>query len=269
MKHEELVIMNKKGFTIAEIFIALAIVGVLTVVLFPVIQRSTPDQNRIMFRKTFNALSQAVSNMSFDDINYPESVKGTITDTGQSVPEGFNNQSGTYTAGTKFCTLLADQFNTIGTVTCGSTVTCNSVATAGWGSFTTSDGVDWRTFEGVGTVCNRTCTDAECTTSFPMNMTTHAYQSKIIIDIDGPDKGPNCSADSNAASFGLTQCSWWNACDGGSIPSGTKTADQYIIGVRFDGSLHLGSSDSNDGTATTDTDKCGSIMLSEATTNTQ
>lgn len=259
--------MNKKGFTLAEIFITLIVVGTLTVILFPVIQRSSPDQNKVMFRKTFNTLSQTVSNLSFDDVNYPESTTGTTTDTGQTVPSGFNNQVGTYTAGTKFCTLLADQMNTIGPVTCNSSVSCNSVSDI-WGSFTTSDGVDWRIFEGDGTVCGRACSGAECTTLFPINRSTHAYQSKIIVDVNGAAKGPNCSADSNATSFGLTRCSWYAACNGGTIPSGTQSADIYIIGVRYDGNLHLGSGDSYDGTSATDTDKCGSIMLAEPTTNT-
>lgn len=266
---------SKKGFTLAEVFIALAIVGVLTVVLIPMIQRSTPDQNRVMFRKTFNTLSQAVSNMSFDDVNYPESVTGQTSDTLQTVPKGFNNENA---SNIKFCTLLADELNTLGAVTCG-------ISSTTWGAFTTTDGVDWLTHEGPanaadfttrGYSCDTSVAAADCGKVFPMNMSTHAYQSKIIIDVNGASRGPNCSADINASKFpygnggaAITRCSWANACDGGSIPSGTQTADIYIIGVRFDGSLHLGSSDSNDGTATADTDKCGSLMLSAPTNNAQ
>lgn len=268
--------MNKKGFTMAEVVIALMIVGAMMVILFPIIRNSAPDKEKIMFRKSFNSLSQAISNMQFDDANYPESQTGTTTDTLQTVPKGFNNQPGTYTAGTKFCTLLADQFNTVGTVTCG-------VSSTSWGTFTTSDGVDWLTHEGPANAADFTtrgyaCTpaDTDCGKSFPMNMSTHAYQSKIIIDINGASIGPNCSSDSNAQLFpygnggaAISRCSWYAACNGGTIPSGTKTADIYIIGVRFDGSLHLGSGDVNDGTSTTDTDKCGTLMLADPTTNTQ
>jgi prepilin-type N-terminal cleavage/methylation domain-containing protein len=266
MKYEELVVMNKKGFTLAEVFIALIIVGVMTVILFPIIKQSFPDQNKVMFRKTFNTLSQAVSNLGFDDVNYPESATGTITDTGQTVPQGFNNQlpTTTYASGTKFCTLLADQLNTIGPVVCGGS------AGTGWGYFTTSDGGDWRTHEGLGTDYGYSCTDADCSKMFPMNMSTHAYQSKIFIDVNGPNKGPNCSTDSNAGAFpygnggaAITRCSWYNTCVAGSTnPAGT-TPDRYIIGVRFDGNLHLGSSDSG-----AETDICGSNMLSEPTNNT-
>lgn len=256
--------MNKNGFTMAEVVIALMIVGAMMVILFPIIRDNSPDQDKIMFRKAFNALSQAVSNMQFDDNNYPESATNPTSDTGQTVPRGFNNQPGTFTAGTKFCTLLADQLNTIGAVTCGSTVTCNTVASTGWGSFTTSDGVVWRTMEGAGTACNRTCTDSDCTVVFPLNRSNHAYQSKVFVDVDGPSRGPNCSTDSNAATLGLTRCSWYNTCTAGlPNPKGT-TPDNYIIGVRFDGNLHLGSSDSG-----AETDICGSNILSDPTTNTQ
>lgn len=256
--------MNKKGFTIAEIFIALMIVGALTVILFPVIQRSSPDQNKVMFRKAFNTLSQTVSNLSFDDTNYPETPTVATSDTGQSVPPGFSTQ-GSYTAGTKFCTLLANELNTIGAVNCNQSVTCGGVADV-WGSFTTADGADWRIYEGDGKVCGRTCSDSDCTKLFPINRSNHAYQSKIIVDVNGAAKGPNCSADSNATTFGLTRCSWYNACgttSPPSIPSGQQSADIYIIGVRFDGNIRLGSSD--DGS---DTDQCGSVMLAEPTTNT-
>lgn len=262
--------MNKKGFTIAEIFIALIIVGILMVMLAPVVQRSSPNQDKIMFRKAYNSLSQAISNMSFDDKNYPDTT--TTADTGQTVYQGFNNQLNYATAGVKFCTLLADQLNTIGDASCGQTLSCGGQSNGGWGSFTTSDGIVWRTYEGAdGTVCKRTCTNVgsrtDCSTSFPVNMTTHQYQSKIIVDVDGPNRGPNCSTDSNATSFGLSRCPTYNNCNPNAnptIPAGTTIADLYIIGVRFDGGLHLGSSD--DGT---ETDTCGSIILSESTTNTQ
>lgn len=254
--------MNKKGFTIAEVFIALAIVGALTVILFPVVQKSSPDQNKIMLRKTFNTLSQAVSNMSYDDVNYPETPEGTTTDTGQSVPPGFNNQSGSYTAGTKFCTLLAQQLNTIGPVDCAKSVTCNTV-TSTWGTFTTADGVDWRIYEGPGTVCKRTCTDSECNTTFPINRSNHAYQSKIIVDVNGSAKGPNCSNDHNASSFGLTKCNYLpETCNMDGLPM----PDIYIIGVRYDGNLRIGSSDSFD-TSVADGDACGELILDTPTSN--
>lgn len=274
MKYEETFIMNKKGFTVAEIFIALMIVGALTVILFPVIQSSSPDQNKVMFRKTFNTLSQTVSNLSFDDVNYPESPPLATSDTGQSVPQGFSNQT-TYTSGVKFCTLLTDQLNTIGPVNCGP-----PSEGAGWGSFTTADGAFWRVHEGPATAADYraqgySCTpsDADCGKSFPMNYSSHAYQTKIFVDVNGSAKGPNCSADSNAAKFpygsggaAISRCSWYNVCDPTQdppIPKGTQTADIYIIGVRFDGNIRLGSSD--DGS---DTDKCGSIILAQPTTNT-
>ena len=242
------------------------------VMLAPAIKSSSPDKNKIMFRKAYNSLSQAVSNMSFDDKNYPAT---TVTaNTGQSVYQGFNNlnPTATYASGTKFCTLLADQLNLLGSSSCGQSINCGGQTDSGWGSFTSSDGVEWRTYEGAsGKVCKRTCTDTGtetyCSTAFPLSMTTHQYQSKVIIDINGAATGPNCSTDSGAASFGISVCPNASNCNPSAtptIPTGTTIADIYIIGVRYDGGLHLGTSD--DGT---DTDTCGSIILSESTNNTK
>jgi len=50
--------MNRKGFSLLELLIVIAIIGVLGVVLMPNIQRSTPRYEREAFIARFNALLQ-------------------------------------------------------------------------------------------------------------------------------------------------------------------------------------------------------------------
>lgn len=242
--------MNKKGFTIAEIFIALMLIGALTVILFPVIQKSSPDQNKVMFRKTFNTLSQAVSNLINDDTSYPASSTGSTTVAPTiTVQKGFNNgecdTTGSYYQGSKFCNLLADQLNTIGPVTCSSSTN----DTAAWGDFITADGVVWRIYEGV-----LSATTAPANDCFPRSYSTNAYQTKIFVDVNGT-KGPNCTLDSSGAyiNFGYKA-----TC---------KDPDRFIIGVRFDGNLQVGCSTMPE--CTTPTDQNAIDILSEPTDNAQ
>ena len=57
----------KKAFTLAEIMIVLVIIGVLIATLLPAIKNSTPDEEVIKFKKTHNAILNAVQELSISD----------------------------------------------------------------------------------------------------------------------------------------------------------------------------------------------------------
>ena len=62
--------MIKKGFTLAEIMIVLAVIGVLTAILLPVAINSTPNENIMKFKKGHNALLSAIRELVNSDKYY-------------------------------------------------------------------------------------------------------------------------------------------------------------------------------------------------------
>lgn len=242
--------MAKKGFSLMEALLTMVIIGFVAAIVTPMLVKSSPDKNKVMFRKAYNVMLQGVSNLINDDTNYP----ATQVDITTGYQNGFNYTTATSNTSNKFCYFLTDSLNTIGSVTCPST----SAATNAY--FTTSDGIVWTIdFPSGGT-------DAAPNTQFPLSLTS--YSPKFVVDVDGTSKGPNCSTDDNATSYtfgsgagtALTRCSWYASCTAGTANPQNTTPDRYIIGIRFDGKLQVGSGSS--------TDDCANNILLFATTNT-
>ena len=63
--------MFKKGFTLIEILIAMALVGIIVAVLTPNIAKVMPDKKKALFIKAFTRTEMAVSNMINDPEMYP------------------------------------------------------------------------------------------------------------------------------------------------------------------------------------------------------
>ena len=62
----------KKAFTLTELLVALAVVGVLTAVLFPIIYNLMPDQNIMMAKRAYYSLQQGVADLINDEACYPD-----------------------------------------------------------------------------------------------------------------------------------------------------------------------------------------------------
>ena len=71
--------MFKKGFTLIEILVSMALVGVLVMVLTPNIAKLMPDKEKAMFIKAYTRTEMAVANMINDPEMYP--TKFDITET--------------------------------------------------------------------------------------------------------------------------------------------------------------------------------------------
>ena len=61
-----------KGFTLTELMIALAVVGIIVAVVTPAIMRTRPNKNKMMVKKTFYATEQIVSTLINDQRLYPD-----------------------------------------------------------------------------------------------------------------------------------------------------------------------------------------------------
>lgn len=196
----------KKGFTLSEVMITLGVLGVLAAILVPVITNSAPDRKKVMFKKAYSTLEKTVSELINDDVDYPSSAKGLIGSI--SVEQGFNYtaQTGTIPASVnKFCYLLSQELNTVGTVKCGTSD--NPMG------FTTTDGITWSTRY------------ANSSDNFPLSLTS-TNDAVVFIDVNGSE-GPNCGGSDDTYKT--------------SVCGSNVVADQYEVGIRFDGKLYVDS----------------------------
>jgi len=261
--------MTKKGFTLSEVLIAMVIMGVLAAILIPMVQRTAPNKSIVMYKKAYNSLLTAVVNMINDDNNYSASNVNTNLNNMQI---GFQytalTATPTYYSTLKFCYLLMDQLNTVGSSF------CPADTSTGQGFFTTSDGAFWTVYIPVDDVTNYTTyvstNAASSATSgqFPVSITAPLYPTKVIIDVNGPTVGTNCSADtgfsgvgtiipSPFAALGITPSPTYAKC--AVTTSCASNPDTFVVGVRFDGKIQVGSGAS--------TDACANYILNNPTSN--
>lgn len=225
---------TKKAFTLSELLITLCMMGVLGAVIIPLITKVNPSPSKMMFKKEYSVLEKAVSKMINDDTIYP----GDQIDAGTGLPMGFNyvidpTNASTAANKNKFCYYLADNLNTLGPQTCP---TPANTSNPGVLFAKTTDGADWY-------ISPRLYPPEH----FPL--TSETYNTKIIIDVNGSQNGPNCSSDTNSDdNFLPTSPTNFQANSGDTIKC--PKPDIFIIGVRYDGHLRPGISFSPETPAT-------------------
>ena len=176
VKHKEQKGKNmKKGFTLSEMLVTLAVISFLIMILFPVLKKSLPNQEQAMFKKAYYITERVVSELINDDDLYAELRE---FDTGNPY---FGNtveveHNGTdYEGNTKFCELFASKINRSSVVTCDSKAAENFTnGVLPTGTLVTADSIVWKL----------PITD--------FDSATDAYD--IFLDVNG-NKGPNCIYD--------------------------------------------------------------------------
>lgn len=134
--------MRKKAFTMAEVMVVMAVLGILAAVMIPTIIKIRPNQNKIMFKKAYYVTERVVNELVNDDALYAD------TDT---LRPGFLNEDAptdfpTISSVTKFCKLFANKLNTMGTPDCSigkSSPIAAGALNPNSGNFTTNDGITW------------------------------------------------------------------------------------------------------------------------------
>lgn len=265
--------VNKKGFSLAEVLIAIAIIGVLAIIVIPLLTKDNPSRNKVIFRKAYNSLAQIILNMINDDVNYP----GARFDTSSPpVPRGFNYTDATSNGTTnKFCYFLSNQLNTVGSVTCPlATAPAAAANIATVTMFTMPDGSVW--YIRLGGNDNAPPDATGALAQFPMPPTVEAsmYPTNITVDIDGPYKGTNCSADGYFSSTYPTYMPTgvspaptpaYKNCTNSGADAATNPCkfnpDTFILGVRYDGKIFTGT--------TAGVDNCAIDILKNPTNNTK
>ncbi len=196
----------KRAFTLAEVMITMAVLGVLASILLPAVSSLRPNENKALFKKAYYVAERMVGELVNDESLYP---------LGNGDSEGLDNVAEAWYDGEcyglpdsndppcsngsngsdKFCKLFAAKVNTINdTVSC---VTGSQIPTGtNQPSFITTDGIYWY-----------------------MPYTDFDQEKSIYVDVNG-DKEPNC------------RCTTTNC-------NGCLNPDQFQIWVQPSGRMYV------------------------------
>ena len=177
--------LNKKSaFTLAEVMVTLAVLGILASIMLPAISKIRPNRAKAMFKKAYYVAERMVYELVNDNDLYPSS--GMYYGLDNFLPANYlgteyGGSANSDAAKAKFCSLFARKVNTT-----SDTIHCDSehqVPTGG-GTYSeaaliTTDGIHWylpnTQFGGTATGTSETPTEAT-----------------LYVDVNGV-KGPNCS----------------------------------------------------------------------------
>lgn len=183
-----------KGFTLAELMVALAVIGVIVAIVTPAIMKTRPNKNKMMVKKTFYTVENIVSKLINDERLYPDMTDYCYLPAdapeeernkccwGFDYSEEVQYEGETYNGEDKFIKLFANNLN---------------VKSADEANYTyyTNDGVKWNLSglinENDKSVWKRTDLSGVGTFDDPKS-----GMGSITIDVNG-DEEPNavCNAD--------------------------------------------------------------------------
>lgn len=180
----------KKGFTLSELMVAMAVLGVLCAVVLPMVMNNNPNQNKMMIKKAYYTVSEVVSDLINDEALYPTLGADETVYVGFDNTESVNLHGKTYSGDTKFAELFATKLNLDGEVV----DSCEDFSPVGSSregeiskqcrSFTTQDGIIWNITECV----SQSKVDNEMVKS---------KVRQIQIDVNG-NASPNCQQGSSS-----------------------------------------------------------------------
>ena len=195
--------MKNKAFTLTELLIALAIIGILIAILLPVISNIMPDQNALMAKRAYHGIQTVTSSLLNDEACYPNKTQALEDDARIGFDDGFGysdcliwggtkNETSidTEDANTKFITLFFDKLD---------------VKSNDGDTYTTKDKMTW-------TVQNKN-----------LSSTNDDPSIEIVVDVNGPDK-PNCK---DAADTTGDSCTT------------KKDFDRFTVKIHADGKLDI------------------------------
>ena len=81
--------MKIKAFTLTELLIALAVVGILIAILLPVVSNLIPDQNALMAKRAYYGVQQITSNLINDGACYPDKTQMNETEVRIGFDDGY------------------------------------------------------------------------------------------------------------------------------------------------------------------------------------
>ena len=181
---------KRKGFTLTEMMIALAILGVLTALVLPMINGNAPSRNRMMMKKAYYTIEDVVRSLINDEEYYSSLGSDGSTYVGFDDLENGASCSGNSCAGLhKFPALFSRQLNVDGEVSYG-----GAGSTIAY--FTTSDGMQWTVSSEQMSTPPAEITDIE--------PGSNQVVQTIIVDVNG-NKKPNCIEGEDSCTSGSSK----------------------------------------------------------------
>lgn len=189
--------MKQRAYTLAEVLIAVGIIGVLAAVMLPMVNKYKPDTTKILYLNTYDALAESISSAANNDAYYVKDNEifsferypfANLDNYINSTNASYNIHGGT----NKLCRVLADNFDIIentflirqnspinGRRVCDDTYHPYNIPNDFLPSFTSKNGIEFM----ITTRAN------------PPQNNNNNYQTDIIIDINGSANGNNCTYD--------------------------------------------------------------------------
>lgn len=197
--------IKHKGFSLAEVLIAIGLLAVIAAIVTPCLEGFKPNKTKAMFNKTYQIAERTIYELVNDPTLYPDNGL-----------EGFDNvgkikYNGTeYSGVTKFANLFALKMNTLSDFVASYDTSINGFWTnneelgSAQVSFVTTDGVIW----------------ALPSTNFTAGDSAKLAYKKILIDVNG-NKRPNIMDSEDLSAV----------CD--------TNVDRFTLYVRTDGKLRI------------------------------
>ena len=200
-----------KAFTLTELMVALAVIGVIVAVVTPTIMRTRPNKNKMMIKKSFYTAQQMINTLINDSTLYPDRTEESywgFDDTDKVTYEGME-----YDGNTKFLELFKAKLNV------------KSVDSANNSIFYSTDGVMWNL---GGTVGAWTKQDKVGTFD---DQTDASGIGKILVDVNGDEK-PNCRENSFEDVARSVSCT-----------GSADDFDRYVIEILVNGKMRINPED--------------------------
>lgn len=170
--------MGKRGFTLSELLIVLAVTGIVAAIILPVIDGLMPDKTKINYLKAYDELGSNIKSLVTDTSLFPILLKEGTTDIDVSQYPLINNtqplrapfkDDTKYSGEKKLCNIIAYTFGAD---------SCRNTSYPDKSSFTTSNGIEWWI--------------SQTKREIDPDNNTILYQTDIYVDVDSSKKSSNC-----------------------------------------------------------------------------
>lgn len=177
--------MKKRAYTLAEILIALGIIGILAAIMTPMVNKYKPDTMKVLYLNTHDSLAEIISSAAENDDYYSKDNGVFLFDRYPFM--NFESHNNIHEGANKLCRVIADNFNIIEdtTIVTQGNVTCQDNAA----SYNINDPDSFRTDftnkNGVEFMISTNVTGPQ--------LENNSYKTEIVIDVNGKANGENCT----------------------------------------------------------------------------
>ena len=193
--------MKKFGYTLAEILIAITIIGIMTAVMLPLVNNTKPDKTKVMYLKTYDSLVEILNNVTYNSQIFAvftqsgghtyDISKCPLFDTAVRTILDNNNDIilETQDGNNKLCSVVAASFGVDPDASCSDNAQYSDANFLTNLSFTNNYGIQFKFIVNTIDVANG------------------VYPTEIYIDTDG-DNGNNCTYNANTCQRPDRFCFW-------------------------------------------------------------